>query len=100
MIEFKMIITCKWCWSGDDHIPGGNAIELYPTPVYFNYEEDKYTGDHVLSVPKVDTERQRELIFRHGWVLEGDLTFCCEGCRSEYLDEKNINDEGGEDEDD
>ena len=96
MVEFSMIIKCKWCWSGDDHIPGGNAIELNPLPIYFN--KDHSTGEFVTSNPMINTRRQHKLILRHGWVLEGDLPFCCYGCRSEYLDEKNINDEGEEDE--
>jgi len=108
MVEFSMIIKCKWCWSGDDHIPGGNAIELNPLPIvtmpmllYSRVIQDLINTDpEVTQDIIIEEDRQKELIYRHGWVLEGDLPFCCEGCRSEYLDEKNINDEGGEDEDD
>jgi hypothetical protein len=74
MVPFDMNVRCKWC---------NESIEIDPNPTYF----DAITMQWV-----VDSERQKEIIERHtGWIAGMDA-FCSEDCKSDYTDEKNIED--------
>jgi len=73
MVPFEMVVKCRWC---------DKEIVVDPNPTYF---------DALSMAWVVDTERQKELIRRHGW-LAGMDAFCSDNCKHEYTDEKNIED--------
>ena len=76
MIDFIMKVTCHQCWENDNDCPGDNSIELDPLPI----REFKYAST------TIDQIRQRELIERHGWIVDGDNAFCSAECANDYYE--------------